>query len=144
MPVACSNNIFLKGSLTRDFLLHFFHESLYPGPLGIPLGSFRLFWKFANISTNFRKNLKRPYWYTQRLGGNWCMKKTRSRKSRGTVSLKVHKHDIFLNTYFAETKSLWFQGPLTQDFWKLYSIRPRYSIFFTFPRLRVEIVLKTT
>jgi hypothetical protein len=24
----------------------------------------------ANISANFRKNAKRPYWYTQGLGGN--------------------------------------------------------------------------
>ena len=24
----------------------------------------------ANISANFRKNSKRPYWYTQGLGGN--------------------------------------------------------------------------
>ncbi len=41
----------------------------------------------ANISANFRKNSKRPYWYTQGLGGNWFMKKTRSRKSRDTVPL---------------------------------------------------------
>ncbi len=41
----------------------------------------------AIISANFRKNLKRPYWYTQELGGNWFMKKTSSRKSRGTVPL---------------------------------------------------------
>ncbi len=36
----------------------------------------------------FGKNSKRPYWYTQGLGGNWFMKKNRSRKSRGTVPLK--------------------------------------------------------
>ncbi len=30
----------------------------------------------ANISANFRKNSKRPYWYTLGLGGNWFMKKT--------------------------------------------------------------------
>ncbi len=35
----------------------------------------------------FRKNLKRPQWYTLGLGGNWFMKKTRSRKSRDTVPL---------------------------------------------------------
>ncbi len=28
----------------------------------------------ANISANFRKNSKRPQWYTQGLGGNWFMK----------------------------------------------------------------------
>jgi hypothetical protein len=30
----------------------------------------------ANISENFRKNSKRPYWIPQGLGGNWFMKKT--------------------------------------------------------------------
>jgi hypothetical protein len=32
------------------------------------------------------------------------------------LSLKVHKHEIFLNTFFAETDTLWFQGPVTRDF----------------------------
>ncbi len=41
-----------------------------------------------NISANFRKNSKRPYWYTEGLGGNWFMKKTRSKKTRDTVPLK--------------------------------------------------------
>ncbi len=57
--------------LLKFFLLTFFH---WPWP--------------TNISANFRKNSKRPYWYTQGLGGNWFMKKTRSRKSRGTVPLR--------------------------------------------------------
>ncbi len=35
----------------------------------------------------FEKKSKPPLWYTQGLGGNWFMKKTRSRKSRGTVPL---------------------------------------------------------
>jgi hypothetical protein len=30
--------------------------------------------------------------------------------------LKVHKHEIFFVTFFAETESLWSQGPVTQDF----------------------------
>jgi hypothetical protein len=47
---------------------------------------FHLPWA-ANISTNFRKNSKRPYWYNQGLGGNWFMKKTRSKKSRDTFPL---------------------------------------------------------
>jgi hypothetical protein len=38
----------------------------------------------------------------------------------------------FLN-FFAETETLWSQGPVTRDFWKLYSIRPRYSTFKHFP-----------
>jgi hypothetical protein len=33
-----------------------------------------------------------------------------------SVSLKVHKHEICLNTFFAETESLWSQGPVTRDF----------------------------
>ena len=43
------------------------------------------------------------------------------------ASLKVHKHEIFFLTFFAETETLWSQGPVTRDFWKSYSIRPRYS-----------------
>ncbi len=35
----------------------------------------------------------------------------------------------FLYTFFAETETLWSQGPVTRDFWKSYSIRPRYSTF---------------
>jgi hypothetical protein len=42
----------------------------------------------ANISANFRKNSERPYWNTQGLGGNWFMKKTRS-KNLVTLSLKT-------------------------------------------------------
>jgi hypothetical protein len=38
--------------------------------------------------------LKRLYWYTQGLGENWFMKKNRSRKSRGTVSLKGLGHQM--------------------------------------------------
>jgi hypothetical protein len=44
----------------------------------------------ANISANFRKNWKRPFWYTQGLGGNWFMKKTRS-KNLVTLSLEGAK-----------------------------------------------------
>ncbi len=29
--------------------------------------------------------------------------------------LKVHKHEFFL-TFFAETETLWSQGPVTRDF----------------------------
>jgi hypothetical protein len=46
-----------------------------------------------------------------------------------TRTLKVHKHEILFNTFFAETESLWSQGPVTRDFWKSYSIPPRYSTF---------------
>jgi hypothetical protein len=30
--------------------------------------------------------------------------------------LKVHKHEILFETFFAETETLWSQGPLTQVF----------------------------
>jgi hypothetical protein len=33
--------------------------------------------------------------------------------------LKVHKHEIFFLTFFAETESLWSQGPVTRDFLKI-------------------------
>ncbi len=42
----------------------------------------------ANISANFKKNLKRSKWDTLGLGGNWLMKKTRRKKSRDTVPLR--------------------------------------------------------
>ncbi len=35
-----------------------------------------------------KKKSKQPSWYTQGIGGNWFMKKTRSRKSRDTVPLR--------------------------------------------------------
>ncbi len=31
--------------------------------------------------------------------------------------------------FFAETETIWSQGPVTRDFWKSYSTRPRYSTF---------------
>ena len=33
-----------------------------------------------------------------------------------STPLKVHKHEIFLNTFFAETETIWSQGPVTRDF----------------------------
>ncbi len=30
--------------------------------------------------------------------------------------LKVHKHENFFWTFFAETETLWSQGPVTRDF----------------------------
>ncbi len=32
------------------------------------------------------------------------------------LALKVHKHDIFYVTFFAETETLWSKGPVTRDF----------------------------
>jgi hypothetical protein len=30
--------------------------------------------------------------------------------------VKVHKHEIFFFTFFAETETIWSQGPVTRDF----------------------------
>ena len=43
--------------------------------------------------------------------------------------LKVHKHEIFFVTFFAETETIWSQGPVTRDFKKSYSNWQRYSTF---------------
>jgi hypothetical protein len=44
---------FVKGSLTRDFRLQvFFLKSVSPGPLSIPLGTFRM---FSKIRRDFRE-----------------------------------------------------------------------------------------
>ncbi len=32
------------------------------------------------------------------------------------LTLKVHKHEIFFLTFFAETQTIWSQGPVTRDF----------------------------
>ncbi len=42
----------LKGSLTWDFRLHFFHESVSPWPLSIPLDRFDFFQKIAEMIAN--------------------------------------------------------------------------------------------
>ncbi len=43
----------------------------------------------------FRKNSKPPWWYNQRLGGNWFKKKTRSKKSCDTVPLNYYRYTFF-------------------------------------------------
>ncbi len=45
------------------------------------------------------------------------------------LPLKVHKHEIFFFTLFAETETIWSQGPVTRDFLKSYSKWHRYSTF---------------
>ena len=35
---------------------------------------------------------------------------------QGNTVLKVHKHEIFFLTFFAETETIWSQGPVTRDF----------------------------
>ncbi len=43
-------------------------------------------------------------------------KMTRKDEIKELVSLKVHKHEILFLTFFAETETLWSQGPVTRDF----------------------------
>jgi hypothetical protein len=68
------------------------------------------------------------------IGGSYCMYLLNARKWKKALSnssdvsayvekdiirehtLKVHKHEIFLNTFFAETETIWSQGPVTRDF----------------------------
>ncbi len=121
--MATSENFFWPKwhSFAGYFCFWFFLESVSPKPLIIPLGPFRIFSKIrgeirnskfatgvvdtggapwlANISANFRKNSKRSKRNTLGLGGNWFMKKTRGKKSRDALLLRV-------------PKSLDFQGPL--------------------------------
>jgi hypothetical protein len=44
----------------------------------------------------------------------------KQKKGEDTVetepALKVHKHEIFFLTFFAETETIWSQGPVTRDF----------------------------
>ncbi len=44
------------------------------------------------------------------------------------IVLKVHKHEMFFD-FFAETETIWSQGPVTRDFLKSYSNWHRYSTF---------------
>ncbi len=94
----------LKEQCRESFCFWFFSWLSFPPAQSIPKVSKRnkenfYDWRFypfdtggapwaANISANFQKNLKRPYWYNQGLGGNWFMKKTSSKKSRDTVPLR--------------------------------------------------------
>ncbi len=50
--VSHTKHVFLlaiKGTVSRDFRLLFFHESVSPRPLSIPFGPFRIFSKTAEI-----------------------------------------------------------------------------------------------
>jgi hypothetical protein len=65
---------------------------------------------FANISVNFRKNLKRSLWDTLGLGGNWFMKKTRSKKSRDTVPLRSESSDQSEMAWLVNGDGLFIKG----------------------------------
>jgi hypothetical protein len=60
-----------------------------------------LMWKLASLTVFLQNELKKTIGI---LVGNL------------SFLLKVHRHEIFLNTFFAETESLWFQEPVTRDF----------------------------
>jgi hypothetical protein len=62
---------------------------------------------FKQHSLVLRLNLPRP---------QMASKKHRLRIRIQLFTLKVHKHDNNFLTFFAETKTLWYQGPVTQDF----------------------------
>ncbi len=107
--------------MSRDFLLHvFFHESPSPQSLEIALGSF---WIFSQIRGDIRKsrcntgindtsgkfakkNSKWHCWYTQWVGGKWFTKKTRSRKSRGTVPSRNNGKFPEQNSGFSPSEGL--------------------------------------
>ncbi len=59
----------------------------------------------ANISKNFRKNLKWPLCYFQGLGGRLFMKKTWSKKSRDTVPLNASAKSACWQTSYSQSKN---------------------------------------
>jgi hypothetical protein len=66
------------------------------------------------------------------MGHKTTVKLEQSKRKKGSRSLKVHKHESYFLIFFAETETLWSQGPVTRDFLKLYSIRPSDSTFKNF------------
>jgi hypothetical protein len=70
--------------------------------------------KIVNFSENFLKNYQWPHWETHGPGGKGKLIHEKNLKSK--ISCQAHKHDIFFSSFFAETESLWFQGPVTRDF----------------------------
>ncbi len=53
-------------------------------------------------------------------------------------------HVLLWPSFFAETETLPFQGHVTRDFWKSYSIRPKYSTFKHFRVCSVCDKLRST
>ncbi len=58
MPFACSNNIFLKGSLTRDFFLHCFSWISVPRAPGYPIRIVSTFLKICEYIHEFSKKFE--------------------------------------------------------------------------------------
>jgi hypothetical protein len=96
----------LKGQCHEIFCFWFFHEPVSPQPQSIPFRPFRIFSKIrgdiresrcttgindtgGKFATGVNDTGGKMVWYNQRLGGNWFKKKTRSKKSRDTVPLKL-------------------------------------------------------
>ncbi len=99
-------NVSFKGTVSREILLLvFFHESSFPEPFIIALGSIQICSKIRTLSCEylrkFSKNLKRSLWDTLGLGENYSWK-TWSRKSRDTVPLNIN-----LVKYGPRKVSLW-------------------------------------
>ncbi len=114
--------------MSRDcFHQGFFHESPSPKPLKITVGSFRFFSKIhrdirqsrcttgvkdtggndtggahwaANISANVKRKSKTALMVYSGAWGKLIHKKTRSRKSRGTVPLSFVWRGLYTSAYF--------------------------------------------
>ncbi len=74
----------LKGTVSRDFCFLFFHELVSPPPQSQRQRWCTLSYEYLR---EFSKKFERPKLYTQGLGGNWFMKKNKSRKSLDPVPL---------------------------------------------------------
>ncbi len=61
----------------------------------------------VNISANFRKNLKRPSWYNQGLGGNWFMKKPEEKKISWYCPFKpLNLNTEYVLQYYCSTRGI--------------------------------------
>ncbi len=125
-----------KGDQTK--LLKFFWLKIF---FHLPLVSLSKPWA-ANISANFRKKFETVLMEYSGAGGNWFMKRTRSKKSRDTVPLNIQLQDCLLTNTGTNLCNFMTQDPDTQiqccetvtiiygsgsDFWKLW-LRFRFRI----------------
>ncbi len=94
---AVTRSLCLKGQCW-DFLLLFFHESVFPKPQRLPLGPFQSFPKICGdlqvkVHHRYQRHQRQIcHQYTQGLGGTDSWKKNKSRKSCDTVPLNMIKH----------------------------------------------------
>ncbi len=101
--------------MKKNFISKFF--SFFPGVVDIADKC-----SFANISTNFRKNLKWSYWDTQGPGGHWFMKKIWCRKSRVRLPLKTMWTVFLFFGYLLQRES-------HSSSWTLRPFLSKYSFF---------------